>query len=218
VYHKNENVKIESCQFRNGKCYYIKVSSNEFFKSNRNLKIREKEIYLVKELGLSGQELIESFNVLYNIPLIIIGIFFSSFFFIQMLSQSEKKFKAVKLILRKGIKVKYPTMMKLKKFIDYSIADVIDQERVNVMYFQMMKSMRIFNRLCALESWLLRREWNGTCKKKVRHKHILGKGNTKLKEADAIDSFAVSASENVNFEIVRRLLPAKLNKVVSYLR
>jgi hypothetical protein len=31
IYHKNENVKIESCQFRNDKCYYIKISSNELY-------------------------------------------------------------------------------------------------------------------------------------------------------------------------------------------
>jgi hypothetical protein len=33
VYHKNENVKIESCQFRNGKCYYKKLPRMNLMKA-----------------------------------------------------------------------------------------------------------------------------------------------------------------------------------------
>jgi hypothetical protein len=65
---------------------------------------------------------------------------------------SQKKFKLVKSLLRKRIKVKYSTMLKLKKFIYYSVIDVIDQSRVNALYFRMMKDMNIFNRLSKLEN------------------------------------------------------------------
>jgi hypothetical protein len=51
IYHKNDHVKIESCQFRNGKCYLIKVSPDVMFQSNRSLIIKEREILIVQEMG-----------------------------------------------------------------------------------------------------------------------------------------------------------------------
>jgi hypothetical protein len=40
VYHKNENLLVESCRFRNGKCYLIKVKAKESFISNRSITIK----------------------------------------------------------------------------------------------------------------------------------------------------------------------------------
>jgi hypothetical protein len=51
VYHKNEKLKVESCQFKNGKCYFIKVNAKEEFASNRSISIKEKELFIVREFG-----------------------------------------------------------------------------------------------------------------------------------------------------------------------
>jgi hypothetical protein len=69
VYHKNENMKVESCQFRNGKCYFIKINANNLFKSNRSMTIWNREIHIAREFGLNCQELVETFNVVFNIPM-----------------------------------------------------------------------------------------------------------------------------------------------------
>jgi hypothetical protein len=68
IYHKNESVRIESCQFRNGRCYLIKISPVNLFQSNRNLLIKEKEISIIQEIGLNGVELVETFDLLFDIP------------------------------------------------------------------------------------------------------------------------------------------------------
>jgi hypothetical protein len=68
VYHKNSNMKIESCQFRNGKCYFIKVEVNEKFKSNRSLTIWDKDIHIAREFKMNCQELVETFNVIFKVP------------------------------------------------------------------------------------------------------------------------------------------------------
>jgi hypothetical protein len=115
----------------------------------------------------------------------------------------QKKLKLVKSLLRKGIKVRYSVMLKLRKFISYSITDTIDQGRVDKLYFRMMKDMKMFNRLIDLEKLLLSRKWNNGIRKKVKHIHVLGSlVNLKMKRSDKLKSFAICISENVNFEVV----------------
>jgi hypothetical protein len=67
VYHKNHTVKIESCQFRNGKCYFIKLMPLKNYKSNRII-LKENEIPAAIELELNGQEIFETFEVVFEIP------------------------------------------------------------------------------------------------------------------------------------------------------
>jgi hypothetical protein len=47
-----------------------------------------------------------------------------------------KKYKVIKSVLRKGIRIRYSSMLKLKKFIQFSVIDSIDQCRANRDYFQ----------------------------------------------------------------------------------
>jgi hypothetical protein len=68
VYHKIEKLKVESCSFRNGKCYFIKVNAKERFFSNRSFSIKEKELFIVREFGLEYHETINTFNIIFNIP------------------------------------------------------------------------------------------------------------------------------------------------------
>jgi hypothetical protein len=60
---------------------------------------------------------------------------------------NQKKYKEIKTILRRGIRIEYSVMLKLRSFVSYSITDSIDQGRVNNLYFEMMKKMNIFNKL-----------------------------------------------------------------------
>jgi hypothetical protein len=68
IYHKNNHLKIESCQFRNGKCYFIKLTADKLFRGNRMLILKEREIPAVKEMGLNGEEMFEVFDVCFEIP------------------------------------------------------------------------------------------------------------------------------------------------------
>jgi hypothetical protein len=63
IYHKNEFLKIESCQFRNGKCYFIKLTPKMFYKSNRLLVLKEREIPAIIEMNLSGVEMFDTFDI-----------------------------------------------------------------------------------------------------------------------------------------------------------
>jgi hypothetical protein len=56
---------------------------------------------------------------------------------------STRKFKIVK------------SMLKLKKFIQYSVVDVIDQNRANFKYLQLLKNMNMFNRFDKWETGFL---------------------------------------------------------------
>jgi hypothetical protein len=58
---------IESCQFRNGKCYLVKIVAENWYKSNKSVSINQIEIKLIVEYGLKYEELICSFNVVMKI-------------------------------------------------------------------------------------------------------------------------------------------------------
>jgi hypothetical protein len=119
---------------------------------------------------------------------------------------STMKYKSVKSILRRGIKVKYPIMLKLKELIQYSVVDVIDQSRANTIYFQLLKSMNMFNRFIKLEEWLLNSKWKDKCIKKISHKHFLGSiVSMKIPESGEPKSLAVIVPNNPDFEIIRKL-------------
>jgi hypothetical protein len=64
VFHKNPNLYIESCQFRDGKSYVIKIRYNQFFESNRSLFLNQNGIKLAIELGLNAVEIFKNFQVI----------------------------------------------------------------------------------------------------------------------------------------------------------
>jgi hypothetical protein len=66
-----------------------------------------------------------------------------------------KPYKEMKRVLKKGIKLDYPSMLLIKPFIKSSIVDVIDSTRVNWYYFSLMEFMNIFNRISKIKDWLL---------------------------------------------------------------
>jgi hypothetical protein len=90
-----------------------------------------------------------------------------------------RKFKLVNSVLRKGINVKLSTLLKLKEFIQYSVVDMIDQNRANPTYLQLLKNMNMFNRFDKLKVWLLSKVWDKRKLRKVRHKHYLGSKSIK---------------------------------------
>jgi hypothetical protein len=52
IFHKNSGMKIESCQFRNGKCYFSKIITEDWYTSNRSVSINQNGLKMVKEFGL----------------------------------------------------------------------------------------------------------------------------------------------------------------------
>lgn len=131
----------------------------------------------------------------------------------------QKNYKEIKPMLKRGIRIDYPDMLKIRRFIDYSITCPIDEGRVNILYFKLMKSMNMFNRLKHLEEWLMSKEWRKGLKMKVMHIHILGSSNNiKMRKVWGLEKFAVNIPENDNYEIIGQLIPAKVNKAVSNLR
>jgi hypothetical protein len=63
IFHKNSGMKIESCQFRNGKCYLIKIIAENWYASNRSDSINQNGLKLVREFGLQYEEVIRAFDV-----------------------------------------------------------------------------------------------------------------------------------------------------------
>jgi hypothetical protein len=122
-------------------------------------------------------------------------------------------------MLRRGIRIKYPDMLKIKSFINYSVACPIDQGRANKVYLALLKGMNIFNRMKDIEDWLLSKEWDKKIEKKVTHIHILGNSsNMRMRKIVELDKFAASIRKNENYEVVKELNSSKVNKAISYLR
>jgi hypothetical protein len=63
IFHKNSGIKFASCQFRNGKCYFIKIITEDWYISNRNVSINQNGLRMVKEFDLQYEEAIRSFDV-----------------------------------------------------------------------------------------------------------------------------------------------------------
>jgi hypothetical protein len=138
---------------------------------------------------------------------------------IEDINLCTRNYKAVKLILRKGIRISYSSMLKLRKFVQFSVVDSIDQGRVNKIYFQLLKNMGMFNRFVKLEEWLFGRKWKDKCVKKVNYKHFMGNNNNKMTINSEKSGFmAVIIPNNINFEIVKKLEVAKISKAISYLK
>jgi hypothetical protein len=132
---------------------------------------------------------------------------------------SVKKYKLVKQILRKGIKVNYSIMLKLKKFIQFSTIDSIDKGRANSVYFRFLRSMGMFNRFAGLERWMLDSNWSCDCVKRVKQRHYMGNNfNSKMVSSKRHESLAVVVHDNPNYEIIKEMEITKLNKAVRYLK
>jgi hypothetical protein len=67
LFHKNDQIEIESCQFRNGCCYVIKVWKREKYEPRRNIDIDIDQIGTLKELGLGLSEMCKKFYPVMNI-------------------------------------------------------------------------------------------------------------------------------------------------------
>jgi hypothetical protein len=62
VYHKNPDLYIESCQFKDGKNYVMRIRRCQSFRSNRSLHLNLNGIKFVRELGLGAEEIFKNFN------------------------------------------------------------------------------------------------------------------------------------------------------------
>jgi hypothetical protein len=60
---------------------------------------------------------------------------------------NQKKYKYVKTKIKRGVKMGYRDMLKIRKFIKYSVIGSIDKDRVNIEYIKLLKEMKISNRV-----------------------------------------------------------------------
>jgi hypothetical protein len=67
LFHKNNSLVIESCQFRDGRCYVIKIWKENKYETNRRVNLKMREIGAPKELDLKSAELWRKFNPIMNI-------------------------------------------------------------------------------------------------------------------------------------------------------
>jgi hypothetical protein len=110
-------------------------------------------------------------------------------------------------------------MLKIRKFIKYSMIDSIDKSRANAEYIKLMKEMKISNRVNEFESWLLGREWGTEAKKKVTHVHVLECPNSvKTKKVQNSRRYSIVIPNNLDLEIIKQVNPSKVNKAISYLK
>jgi hypothetical protein len=63
IYYKNKTVGIESCQFRNGKSYLIKIRNQGVYKSNCSVILKMEEIKMLKSMGMEAKDLFKLFSV-----------------------------------------------------------------------------------------------------------------------------------------------------------
>jgi hypothetical protein len=105
-------------------------------------------------------------------------------------------------MLRKGINLKYPSMVKIMKLINFSVVDSIDQGRVNRTYFQLLKSLNLFNSFRKLEPWLLNEDWKNVIIKKVKHRHFTNYNQVRTVREKENESLAVVIPKNADFEII----------------
>jgi hypothetical protein len=67
---------------------------------------------------------------------------------------TQESYRVMKSILRKGVRIDYRDMLKIRKFIGYSMICSIDKGRANFEYIKLMKEMKISNRIECFEDWL----------------------------------------------------------------
>jgi hypothetical protein len=67
VYHKEEGLKIESCQLRSGNVYMIKVMKNVIYNSRRILKINSKEVSLLINVDISSNDIWRKFFPIFEL-------------------------------------------------------------------------------------------------------------------------------------------------------
>jgi hypothetical protein len=109
-------------------------------------------------------------------------------------------------------------MLKVKKFIQYSIIDTIDKGRANTEYIKIMKEMKISNRIVKLENWLISNDWSEETKKNVTQLHILDCPNS-IKVKDFKEAkYSVIVKDNPDYEMIKEVSPSKVNKAISYLK
>jgi hypothetical protein len=61
LYHKREGLNVESCQFRNGNVYVIRISKQKNYNPKRILSINSKEINMLMEMVISSDDLWEKY-------------------------------------------------------------------------------------------------------------------------------------------------------------
>jgi hypothetical protein len=130
----------------------------------------------------------------------------------------SKKFKEVKIILRRGINLKYSCMLRVRKLIQCTLVDSIDQGRVNSDYFQILKRLDMFNRFVKIEKWLLSRNWNNNFVKRVKHRHYSNYNFFKQRRTKFRNPMAVNIQNNMNFEMVNKAGTTSINKAINYLK
>jgi hypothetical protein len=153
---RNEDlIKRKKVQFENMKDIKYSLSENEQVREWLNVhenmtsewyvKEAEKDIEITKQFERDNVLYIDKkiWSIIVNrrIPIIV-----------KNIDLSTKKFKLVKSILRKGISVKFSTLLILKEFIHCSVVDVIDPSRANFTYLQLLRSMNMFNRFNKLDA------------------------------------------------------------------
>jgi hypothetical protein len=116
---------------------------------------------------------------------------------------AKKSYNEVKIILRRGIRITYSSMMKIRKFVPFSVVDSIYQGRANRVYFQLLKNLEMFNRFKNLENWMLGRNWKEEIVRRVKHKHFMGNNYFKLGKSNVMKPFAVIIPDSPEFEIIK---------------
>jgi hypothetical protein len=130
----------------------------------------------------------------------------------------NRKYKEVKTLIRRGIKLRYSDMLKVKKIIQCTLVDSIDQGRVNREYFRLLKEMNMFSRFVKIENWMLGRSWSSDIIKKVMHKHFSSYNFFKQRRTKFRNPMAVCIQNNINFEIVSKTSYSSISKAIKYLK
>jgi hypothetical protein len=129
-----------------------------------------------------------------------------------------KKYKEVKTILRRGIKLKYYNMLKIKNMMQCTFVDSIDQGRVNRYYFNCLKEMKMFNRIAKFEKWLINQVWKNEITKKVNHRHYSNYNFFKQKKSKFKNPVAVTLQDSDDFKIINKSSSSSVNKAINYLK
>jgi hypothetical protein len=62
IFHKNQGIEIQSCQFRKGRICIKKIRTNNEYLSNRSVEINQNGLKMVREFGLKSEEIFRTFE------------------------------------------------------------------------------------------------------------------------------------------------------------
>jgi hypothetical protein len=88
---------------------------------------------------------------------------------------NEEDYDKVRNKVKKGVKLDWFSIRKLKNIDRIAIMDVIDESRANRGYLDLLQEMKMNQRVSSIEKWLLSNEWKSDEVKKIKNIHYVVK-------------------------------------------